>query len=172
MERELLLLGFLRRENMHGYKLNEFIEKNMAACTDLKKPTAYFLLDKMAQQGWITMRETRAGNRPLRRVYHVTAKGEAQYQKMLRENLGSFSAAKFSGDIGLAFADDLDTAEVLDLLSQRRAALATELEKAQAVPQHAGSLQLIIDHQVAHLGAELQWLAQVIAQFKRKARRG
>ena len=35
MERELLLLGFLRRENMHGYKLNEFIERDMAACTDL-----------------------------------------------------------------------------------------------------------------------------------------
>jgi DNA-binding PadR family transcriptional regulator len=172
MDRQLLLLGYLHRKNMHGYELNEFIERDMATCTDLKKPTAYFLLDKMAQQGWITMRETRAGNRPPRRVYRVIAKGEAQYQKMLRENLGSFSAAKFSGDIGLAFADDLDTAEVLSLLGERRAALTAELEKAQAVPQHEGSLQLIIDHQVAHLGAELRWLDQVIAQFKRKAKRG
>ena len=108
MERELLLLGFLRREQAHGYRLNEFIERDMAACTDIKKPTAYFLLDKMAKQGWITMRETREGNRPPRRVYRVTAKGEALYQKLLRENLSDFIAAKFPGDVGLAYADDLD----------------------------------------------------------------
>src|SRR5512145_2547360 len=117
MERELLLLGFLHREHAHGYRLNEFIEHEMATCTDIKKPTAYFLLDKMAQQGWITMRETRAGNRPPRRVYRLTAKGETQYQQLLRENLGSFIAAKFPGDIGLAYADDLDPQEVLSLLA-------------------------------------------------------
>ena len=118
MERELLLLGFLRREQAHGYRLNEFIERDMAACTDIKKPTAYFLLDKMAKQGWITMRETREGNRPPRRVYRVTAKGEAQYQKLLRENLGSFIAAKFPGDVGLAYADDLEAAGSAVLVSR------------------------------------------------------
>ena len=100
MERELLLLGFLRREQAHGYRLNEFIEREMAACTDIKKPTAYFLLDKMAQQGWITMRETREGNRPPRRVYRLTAKGEAQYQKLLRENLGKLHCGQVSGRCG------------------------------------------------------------------------
>ena len=172
MERELLLLGFLRRESMHGYKLNEFIEREMAVCTDLKKPTAYFLLDKMAKQGWISRRESRAGNRPTRHVYHLTAKGEAQYQKLLRENLSSLSAAKFPGDIGLAFADDLDVAEVLELLGERRAALVAELEETRQVPQHSGSLQLIVDHQVFYLEAELRWLDQVITQFAKKARQG
>ena len=100
MERELLLLGFLRREQAHGYRLNEFIEREMTACTDIKKPTAYFLLDKMAKQGWITMRETREGNRPPRRVYRLTAKGEAQYQKLLRENLGSFIRGQVSRRCG------------------------------------------------------------------------
>lgn len=171
MDRELLLLGFLRRENMHGYKLNEFIEKNMAACTDLKKPTAYFLLDKMAKKGWITMRETRAGNRPPRRVYRVTAKGEAQYQKMLRDNLAGFIAAKFPGDIGLGFADDLEVDDVVSLLTERRAAMMRELAAVQVVPPHTGALQLIVDHQVAHLEAEVQWLDRVIDHFKRKAER-
>jgi DNA-binding PadR family transcriptional regulator len=170
MERELLLLGFLRRENMHGYKLNEFIERDMAACTDLKKPTAYFLLDKMAKLGWISMREAREGNRPLRRVYRVTAKGETEYQKMLRENLGSFFEVKFPGDIGLAFADDLGASDVLPLLAERRTALAAKLAEINAVPEHTGSLQLIVAHQQFHLEAELRWLDQVIAQFKRKAK--
>jgi len=172
MERELLLLGFLRREQAHGYRLNEFIERDMAACTDIKKPTAYFLLDKMAKQGWITMRETREGNRPPRRVYRVTAKGETLYQKLLRENLGSFIAAKFPGDVGLAYADDLEAAEVLPLLAERRATLVAQLEEIRQVPQHVGTLQLIVDHQLFHLENEVQWLDQVMAQFKKKAKQG
>ena len=50
MERELLLLGVLRQGEMHGYQLHDFIERSLAFCTDLKKPTAYFLLDKMGSQ--------------------------------------------------------------------------------------------------------------------------
>ncbi len=170
MERELLLLGFLRRENMHGYKLNEFIERDMAACTDLKKPTAYFLLDRMAKLGWISMRETREGNRPPRRVYRVTARGEAEYQKMLRENLAAFIETKFPGDVGLGFADDLDVNDVLPLLAERRTALAAKLTELNAVPEHSGSLQLIVSHQQFHLDAELRWLDQVVAQFESKAK--
>jgi len=128
------------------------------------------LLDKMAKQGWITMRESRAGNRPPRRVYRLTAKGEAQYQKLLRENLGSFIAAKFPGDVGLAYADDLDPQEVLPLLTARRAALVAQLEETRRVPPHAGSLQLLVDHQLRHLEAELDWLDAVIAKFKKQTR--
>ena len=169
-DRELLLLGFLRRGNMHGYKLNEFIEREMAVCTDLKKPTAYFLLDKMAKQGWISQKETREGNRPPRRVYRMTAKGEAAFQKMLRENLARHLPAKFPGDIGVAFSDQLEGSEALQLLAQRREALAADLEQARAVPEHEGSLHLIIEHQQFHLEAELRWLDQVIARLKRKTK--
>jgi len=63
MNRELLLLGLLRQSEMHGYKIIEFIERDLAICTDLKKPTAYFLLDKMAQNGWISWMEEREGKR-------------------------------------------------------------------------------------------------------------
>jgi DNA-binding PadR family transcriptional regulator len=124
----------------------------------------------MAQRGWVTMRETREGNRPPRRVYRLTAKGEAQYQKLLRENLASFITAKFPGDVGLAYADDLDPQEVLPLLTERRTALLARLEETRQVPQHAGSLQLLVDHQVVHLEAELDWLDKVIAKFKKKTR--
>src|SRR5512141_194027 len=134
MERELLLLGFLRREQAHGYRLNEFIEREMATCADIKKPTAYFLLDKMAQQGWITRRETREGNRPPRRVYRLTAKGEAQYQKLLRQNLGNYIQCNCAGDVGFAYADDREPKEELTLVAERRAALVAKLEEIRQVP--------------------------------------
>lgn len=166
MDRELLLLGLLRQSDMHGYRLNEFIERAMATCVDLKKPTAYFLLDKMVAQGWITRHEEREGNRPPRRVYRVTTEGEAQFQALLRANLAHYQAAKFTSDIGLAFADALAPAEALDLLRKRRAAILDELTETQAAPQHHGSLQWLIQHRLFHLETELRWLDQVIAQIQ------
>ena len=61
MEKKLLLLGLLRRQEMHGYQLNEFIDNNLALCTDLKKPTAYYLLDQMSKDGWISAEAEQEG---------------------------------------------------------------------------------------------------------------
>lgn len=163
VERELLLLGLLRQGAMHGYQLHDFIERNLAFCTDLKKPTAYVLLDKMQANGWVAVREAREGNRPQKRVYSLTPAGEEAFQRLLRENLGAFIAAKTGSDIGLAFIDALPRAEALRLLNQRRAALSAQLAEFEAVPQHQGSYQLLIDHQLHYLRGELQWLDKVIA---------
>lgn len=165
MERELLLLGLLRQARMYGYQLHEFIERDLAICTDLKKPTAYFLLDKMTKQGWITQTEEREGNRPRRRVYEVTVEGEQAFQRLLRENLSGYHMTRFAGDVGLAFADALPAHEVLELLRERRAALEADLASARAVPWHAGSIQLVLEHRIVHLEAELRWLDNVMNHF-------
>jgi DNA-binding PadR family transcriptional regulator len=161
MDRELLLLGLLRRHDMHGYQLHEFINQSMSSCIDLKKSTAYFLLDKMAASGWISETEVQDGNRPPRRVYQLTDAGEATYQRLLRENLSSYHAPRFPDDIGLAFLDSLPATEARELLQKRRDDVARELAQAQATPSHPGTAQWVIDHLISHLQAELTWLDEV-----------
>jgi DNA-binding PadR family transcriptional regulator len=165
MDRELLLLGLLRRTDMHGYQLHEFINQNMASCVDLKKPTAYYLLDKMAEAGWMTIAEEQEGNRPPRRVYRLTPAGEAAFQRLLRANLTEYQPSRFPGDIGLAFLDALPPDEARELLAERRANLAEALAQAEATPWHTGSIQLVIEHQVRHLKTELAWLDEVIERL-------
>jgi DNA-binding PadR family transcriptional regulator len=168
MDRELLLLGLLRQQEMHGYQLYEFIDRDLATCTDLKKPTAYYLLNKMAEDGWINEAQVRDGNRPTRRVYHLTPQGEKAYQRLLRENLASYTPTIFPGDAGLAFVDSLGPKEAASLLEKRRSALAAALLEVQEAPEHRGSKQFVIDHQVRHLRAELDWLDEVIARLEDK----
>jgi DNA-binding PadR family transcriptional regulator len=165
MERELLLLGLLRQMRMYGYQLHEFIERDLTTCTDLKKATTYFLLDKMAKRGWISQSEEREGNRPPRQVYEITPEGEQAFQRLLRENLSSYAPSRFTGDIGLAYADAISPEETRTLLMQRRAAMQQDLEVARAIPAHGGSIQLLLDHRVVHLEAELDWLDTVIQRF-------
>ena len=168
MERQLLLLGLLRRQKMHGYQLHEFINDTMASCIDLKKPTAYYLLNKIAEAGWVVEMEEQDGGRPVRRVYHLTAEGEAAFQRLLRENLAAHHDAQFGGDVGIAFLDELEPGEALALLARRRAALAEKLAAVQQAPDHKGTLQLVIEHQVRHLAAELDWTDEIMARLEEK----
>ncbi|MFN2244075.1 MAG: PadR family transcriptional regulator [Anaerolineae bacterium] len=166
MERELLLLGLLRSQDMHGYQLHEAIDSHLGMGVQLTKPTAYRLLSNMAEDGWVTFREEQEGNRPPRRVYAITPQGEVAFQRLLRENLANYQPSDFTCHIGLAFLDELSAEEGLHLLHKRRTDMEELLESTQTHGEHPGSLQLMLERQVHLLAAELEWLDTVIAQLQ------
>jgi len=166
MERELLLLGLLRSQDMHGYQLHETIDSHLGMGVQLTKPTAYRLLSNMAEDGWVTFREEQEGNRPPRRVYAITPQGEVAFQRLLRESLANYQPSEFTCHIGLAFLDQLSPEEALRLLHRRRAVMEELLESTQAHGEHPGSLQLMLERQVYLLAAELEWLGTVIARLQ------
>lgn len=166
MERKLLLLGLLRGQNMHGYQLNEFIDSHLGSTVHLTKPTAYRLLNNMADEGWVTCREEREGSRPPRRVFAITPRGEAAFQQLLRESLADYQPVVFPGLVALLFLDEIPPQEAAELLQKRRASVENALRIAHAHEAHHGeSAALMLSHQVRHLETELSWLDQVIAQL-------
>ncbi len=172
MERELLLLGLLRHEDMHGYRLVELIERDLSTCADVKKPTAYFLLAKLAKAGLISRSRSREGKRPPKWVYRLTAEGEAAFQRLLRQNLEAHLPAKFGGDVGLAFLEALGAEEAAEHLLRRRDAIAGALEGFRAAPEHAGSLGLVLAHQRLHLESELRWMDSVLTWLRQSGQAG
>ena len=58
-QRKLLLLGILRQSDMHGYLLNAHLDGTIPI--SLKKPTAYNLLDRMEEDGWVEHRDEPTG---------------------------------------------------------------------------------------------------------------
>lgn len=166
MDKKLLLLGLLRKGNMHGYQLNDFIESTLSTCVQIKRPTAYYVLGKMLDEGLVTETEHQEGNRPPRRVYSITPEGETAFQDLLRQNLSEFELAQFSGDVGLAFLDELSAEEGLALLVERRRLMQAHLDETRTIPTHPGSLQLTIEHQIRHLEAEITWLDELINRLQ------
>jgi DNA-binding PadR family transcriptional regulator len=167
VERELLLLGLLRTQDMHGYQLHEAIDSHLGMGVQLTKPTAYRLLSNMADDGWVIFREEQEGNRPPRRVYAITPQGEAAFQRLLRENLVNYQPSDFTCQIGLAFLDEVPAEETLPILRRRRAGMEEFAESTRAHGEHPGSLQLMLERQVHLLAAEMEWLDGVIARLHR-----
>jgi DNA-binding PadR family transcriptional regulator len=151
---------------MHGYQLAEFIEHNMGGWTDIKKPTTYFLLDKMAEAGWIACEQSQEGNRPPRRVYSLTPQGETVFQELLRKNLSGYTPELFPNDIGIAFLHLVPVSEGLNLLRQRLNLMQQYHERLSAAPLHPGQAQWVLEHQLRHIDLEIKWVEEMLGRLQ------
>ena len=103
MEKKLLILGLLHSLDMHGYQLNELLQKNPSTPITLKKSNTYKLLSDLEKEGLVTHIQEQSGNRPQKRVYTVTEVGKEEFFRLLRENLSTFPSPEFPGVVGLDF---------------------------------------------------------------------
>lgn len=165
MERKLLLLGLLRGSEMYGYQLNEIIDTHLSTSIHLTRPTAYRLLNQMAEDGWVEFHEEQEGNRPTRRVFSLTLQGERVYQERLRLCLEDYTPPEYQSAVCLAFLDDVDVTEAVSLLKIRKQKISEMLNSLREDDSHHGSMKFIIDHHKRHLQTEIEWVQDVIDQI-------
>jgi len=165
MERQLLLLGVLRAQKMHGYQLNEFLEHHFDFITNLKAPTAYYLLDRLEADGYVQTHQEQVGNRPQRRVYEITPQGEKHFFKLLGASLRGYNVPIYADEVGLAFMDELPEAELQGYLTEKRAQIEGQLSRLLAIQEHLQAsegetrpIRLVLDHHLTLIRAELTWL--------------
>ena len=169
-QRKLLLLGILRQSDMHGYLLNAHLDGTIPI--SLKKPTAYNLLDRMEEDGWVEHRDEPTGDRP-RKVFSVTDAGEQAFQKLLREQLREFTPAESPSAVSVSFLDAIPIAEALELLKQRRKSVeeyrdALVPHQGEGTPDEhdAGSAHFAIEYARRLIEMESQLLDDVIAHLE------
>ncbi|HEU5433846.1 MAG TPA: helix-turn-helix transcriptional regulator, partial [Thermomicrobiales bacterium] len=167
-ENELLVLGLLRLQDQHGYRINEFVDSNLGRLTTMKRPTAYATLDRLHRQGCVAVRAEQIGNRTPRKVYAITPAGEARFQALLRANLAAPPLTSTT-EIGLLFLDGLPPDDVAACLAARLDHLDALIATHEQAPEQASPLgvdlagvDLALDHFVAMLRAERTWLADAL----------
>lgn len=170
-EQELLLLGLLKVQSQHTYQLNDFIERNLSHLTEMKKPTAYAVLERLSKAGYVDVRSEQEGKRPPRKVYSITPAGEVLYQQLLRENLAQSDHMRFAGNVGLMFLDDLPASEAIALLSQRLQDLERLITVHEQAPRHEHGLgvDLALEHVLVHLRADRAWLQGTLERLEKMA---
>jgi DNA-binding PadR family transcriptional regulator len=165
---ELLLLGLLGQQRMHGYELHDFLEKRLGFVSDMKKPTAYRLLDSLHEQGLVEREVEKPGRRPERRVYHLTPKGRERFLALLRQELPAASLPVYSSNVALLFVNQLPPGERRELLGRRLAALEEwRVRLSELVARHPSgtTARLVLEHDLAHLEAEQEWLARTVSSL-------
>lgn len=170
-ERALLLLGMLRVQSQHGYQINEFIERTLGRVTDMKKPTAYAILERLGQGGYVSVRTEQEGSRPPRKVHAITPSGERLYLELLRAQVASPQRTPSAGGIALMFLDDLPADERVELVRRRIVALDDLITTYDEAPRHGHGLgvDLAIEQQRYILRAEREWLtSELLPRLERE----
>lgn len=165
MDRELLMLGLLMDGRMHGYRLNEYISTVMGLAAGVKRSTAYYTLERLERDGYVTQEIEREGRRPERRVYEITEAGRARFYALLRSQLGGFTQTYYADNAGVAFMDHLAPAETALLLVQKRERVIEVMDQFRALPDRGQSWRHVVEHDVAHLEAELVWIDIVLSDL-------
>jgi DNA-binding PadR family transcriptional regulator len=162
MERELVLLGLLSDEELYGYQINEMVETYLGSSINLTKPTAYRILHSFAENGLITFRDEKEGNRPTRRVYKITKAGRDHFKDLLKQGLREFKPMENVNAISLAFLGNISNREAKSLLEERRAELTKTLDSYFEDDTELGNFELVVENRILHLSAELEWIKGVI----------
>lgn len=168
-ERTLLLLGLLTEQDRHGYEINDFIERNLEAVIRLKKATAYQLLARLEECGLTESRAEAQGQRPTRRVFHLTEAGRLHFQRLLAEHLPRTEALIPEGNVPVMFSEHLPGLERLAALRERLAEAEDQLAAAQAAAAGApctSSVGLALERILWLTRADRDWLRAAVARLE------
>jgi DNA-binding PadR family transcriptional regulator len=166
MERKLLLLGLLRTGDRHGYEINSIVENHLDSGLDLTRSSAYRLLSVMEEDGWVSSRRERKGNRPARTVYSITPPGEEAFLDLLRISLGTYTPPTVNRNLGLAFMSELDPGEVTGLLKVRLDSARSRLTAMPEIPDGHGSFGILLRRERDLLVDEIGWIESMVEELE------
>jgi DNA-binding PadR family transcriptional regulator len=172
MHKVLLLLGLLRQGPLSGYDLHRIVRAHGELYTDLKKGNVYYLLDRLAVDGYLHAETApgAGGPRGERLLYSLTDRGAARFEELLRAVLRSYDTVHTGVDVAIVFLAQLPHAEALALLEERRQAIetrraqvATELGDLAALPPLE---RIVAYHLLSLMDTERAWVDRALAELR------
>ncbi|MEF9905456.1 PadR family transcriptional regulator [Streptomyces sp. P9-A2] len=172
----LLVLGAVRQHGRaHGYQVRNDLEYWGAHEWSNAKPgSIYHALKQMAKQGLLHAHEiapSTAGGPP-RTEYEITAAGDEEYFRLLREALVSYDQKTDVKSAAIGFVVDLPRQEATALLKERirrieewRAAV-TEHYVPEGGPEPLGHIGEIMNLWVHTADAEAEWTRGLIGRIE------
>jgi DNA-binding PadR family transcriptional regulator len=164
------LLGLLEQGPSHGYDLKRAYDKHFGNDRSLHYGQVYTTLSRLLRNGLVEEAGVQAGEGPERKRYAITDAGVTDVDQWLRtpEKPEQYLQNTLYGKVVLALLSHRSATEVLDV--QRAAHLNTMRELTRR--KLAGDLadQLICDHALFHLEADLRWLELTAARLDELSR--
>lgn len=160
------LLALLEPAPAHGYTLKQQYDRWFAQKRPLAFGQVYATLSRLEKRGFVVQADVEAGRGPERRLYRITPDGvTAVEQWVLTPQAPDLHAvSSLHSRLTIALLSGRDAAEVL--AGQREAYLERMRELQRARRQAAGPDLLAVTYELAHLDADLRWIAESGARLE------
>lgn len=81
---DMIVLGFLRKKPMYGYEIVQWLkDHHLESWAEIKLPSIYKALQRLENSNHIEGKKRVEGNTPPKIVYHITAKGNEYFIKLI-----------------------------------------------------------------------------------------
>ncbi len=162
-------LGLLENEASYGYDLKREYDKYFGTDRPVAYGQVYSTLARLLKSGLVTV-DSEPGDGPERKRYAITEAGVADVERWLSEPEAPepYLQNVLYAKVVLALKTGRPATEVLDTQRAEHLQVMRELTRRKA----AGDLvdQLICDHALFHLEADLRWLELTTARLDELAK--
>lgn len=154
-----VLLGILTEGPAHGYDLKHSHDSRLATTKPLAYAQVYATLARLERDGFVTVAGTAQEGGPEKTMYEITEEGREELDQWLgrTEDAGPYAADELVRKAVTAVR--LGTDARAFLLRQREVHLARmSVLLAEQRDATDPAARIALDHSIAHLDADLDWL--------------
>ena len=127
----LMVLGLLKTKPMSGYEIQQILTRSQSdSWAGILPGSIYHALKKMEKEGLVEIDSIeKTGNRS-KAIYKITADGELEFDKLLKESL-QVSSVFLPSNLytGLSFIEHLTNDAIIQSLKNQQIVLEEQLEK-------------------------------------------
>jgi DNA-binding PadR family transcriptional regulator len=170
---ELAVLSLLREEPMHPYQMQRLlVERHKDEVLALRRGSLYHAINRLTQQGLIlAVKVGREGRRPERTVYRITAAGDRERMRWLRDRIATPQQEPLEFVASLNFLVYLSAEDAVVQLEARIQALTA---RARTLHHMLKGLAGIVDrinrieseYLLAVTEAELAWVRRLAGEVR------
>ncbi|MGW8551575.1 PadR family transcriptional regulator [Streptomyces tubercidicus] len=163
------LLGLLESGPRHGYDLKRAFDENFGQDRPLHYGQVYSTMSRLLKNGMVEVDAVEAGAGPERKRYAITDAGITDVAQWLArpEKPEPYLHSTLYTKVVLALMTDRNAAELLDTQRTEHLRLMRGLTERKRTGDLAD--QLICDHALFHLDADLRWLELTAARLDKLA---
>ncbi len=157
-------LGLLEQGPRHGYDLKRAYDEHFGADRPLAYGQVYSTLARLLKHGFVTV-DAEPGEGPERKRYAITEAGVTDVERWLGqpEKPEPYLQSALYTKVVLALLTGRSAAEILDTQRAEHLRLMRDLTRRKTEGDIAD--QLICDHALFHLEADLRWLELTAARL-------
>jgi len=168
---ELLVLGLVAEMPRHGYELEQVIEqRGMREWTQIGFSSIYFVLGKLESLDLVAAEKPDGAK--AKKVFRVTDAGRTTLAEQSLAALRTVRPSYGSVLLGMAHWPVLERHAALEALTERRAAVGTELKRLGEIQVAQQPLpdfvEALFDYALGQLRAEAEWVAQTLGYMTTK----
>lgn len=174
---ELLILGLLKAGDKHGYEIKKQIKEVLGPFASLENKSIYYPLKSLEKQKFLKCKRGKAGRRPEKYIYSLTAGGRRRFEELLNRNFLVIQRPFLNVDLSLFFLPYADETVILRRLKIRLRGLSRigkweegmfEKLKDDKSKYH---LFAIIDHNLRLIKTEIDFTRGLIERLEKKSLR-